>query len=63
MEDSLGTGLILYYLPALVFLVVLFAIFIRLGTISRQLMRANETNSKSNQTLNQIQQLLENRKT
>jgi hypothetical protein len=61
--DTLGAGLILYYLPALVFLVVLFMILMRLRTISKQLEQANETSGRTAQILSQIQQTLENRKT
>jgi hypothetical protein len=61
--DRLGAGLILYYLPALVFLVVLFMILMRLRTISKQLEQANETSGRTAQILSQIQQTLENRKT
>ena len=60
--DTLPAQLILYYLPALIFLITITFIILRLRTISKQITQVNETNKEMVQILDQIRQLLENRK-
>ena len=61
--DTFAAELILYYFPAVVFLIILSTILFRLKTISRQLKQSNDTSEKMVHSLDKIQQQLENRKT
>ena len=60
--DTLPAQLILYYLPALIYLFLFAFIILRLRTISRQITQATEMNKEMVQILGQIHQSLENRK-
>jgi len=60
--DTLPAQLILYYLPALIYLILFAFIILKLRTISTQITQAHETNKEMVQILGQIHQSLENRK-
>lgn len=52
---------LLYYFPAIIFLVLFIAVILKLRTISNQLNLSNETNKETAETLSRIQKLLEGR--